>query len=31
MQFKIIYYNYDNMITVVWSLDNYIVSYNLIV
>jgi hypothetical protein len=31
MQFNIIYYNYDNMIMVVWSLYNCIVSCNLIV
>jgi hypothetical protein len=31
MQFNIIYYNYDNMTMVVWSLYNYIISYNLVV
>jgi hypothetical protein len=31
MQFNIIYYTYDNMIMVVWSLYNYIVSWNLVV
>jgi hypothetical protein len=31
MQFNIIYYNYDNMIMVVWNLNNYIVSCNLVV
>jgi hypothetical protein len=31
MQFNIIYYNYDNMIMVVWSFYYYIVSCNLIV
>jgi hypothetical protein len=31
MQFNIIYYNHDNMIMVVWSLYNYIISYNLII
>jgi len=30
MKFNIIYYNLDNMIMIVWSLDNCIISWKLV-